>query len=140
MAEWPASEHLKDLIAAHVAVSLWQVDIGIMPDEPDRAIMISDTGGIDPNPKFLLDFPTCQIMVRGETSGYLDTFREAKAIKDLLLGVDSQDINMDRLVSVTINGDLGFIGRDEKMRPLFSMNYALIVEPQVVGNSNRLAL
>ena len=102
--------------------------------------MISDTGGIDPNPKFLLDFPTCQIMVRGETSGYLDTFREAKAIKDLLLGVDSQDINMDRLVSVTINGDLGFIGRDEKMRPLFSMNYALIVEPQVVGNSNRLAL
>ena len=102
--------------------------------------MISDTGGVEPNPKWLLDFPSCQIMVRGNSSGYLDTFREAKAVKDILLGVDSQDINLDRLVSVTMNGDLGFIGRDEDMRPLFSMNFALIVEPQVVGNSNRSAL
>ncbi len=140
MAEWPASEHLKDLIASHAVSSGWQVDIGIMPDSPDKATMISDTGGTDPNPKWLLDFPTCQIMVRGEVSGYLDTFREAKALKDLLLGVDSQDINSDRLVSVTMNGDLGFIGRDETMRPLFVMNLALITEPQVVGNSNRLAL
>lgn len=140
MAEFPPSEHLKDLITAHVTLSGWQVDISAMPDDPDRAVAISDTGGVEANPKYLLDFPTCQIMVRGEVNGYLDTYREAKAIKDLLLGIDSQDINGDRLVSVTMNGDLGFIGRDETMRPLFSMNFALITEPQVVGNSNRLPL
>ena len=81
-----------------------------------------------------------QIMIRGATSGYLATFVEAKAIKDLMLGLTSTDISGDRWVSITQNGDLAFIGRDEDMRPIFTVNFALIIEPQVVANSNRLAL
>ena len=140
MAELPASVGAKSIIAAHAAGSGWQIEVGAMPDSPDQIISINDTGGLEPNPKWLLDYPTLQVMVRGETSGYLETFVEAKAVKDLLLGITSTDINGDRWVSVTQNGDLGFIGRDEKMRPLFSVNFALIIEPQVVANSNRLAL
>ena len=140
MAEFPASEHMKDLLATHVGSSGWAVEIGTMPDEPNRVIMISDTIGAPPNPKWLLDFPRAQVLVRGNTSGYLDTFREAKAVKDILLGVQSQDINGDRLVSIVISGDAAFIGRDESMRPMFSINFDLIVEPQVVANSNRAAL
>ena len=140
MAEIPASVGAKSIIAAHAAVSGWQIEIGTMPDEPDEVISINDTGGLDPNPKWLLDYPTIQIMVRGNTNGYLDTFVEAKAVKDLLLGITSTDINGDRWVSVTQNGDLGYIGRDSDMRPIFSVNFALIIEPQVVANSNRLAL
>jgi len=112
-----------------------------MPDDPDRSIQIMDTVGIEPNPKFLLDFPTVQIMIRGNANGYLATFREAKAVKDLLLGIDSfTTADGDRMVSITQNGDLGFIGRDDSMRPMFTINFALIIEPQVVGNSNRIAL
>ncbi len=141
MAEFPASEHLKDLLATHVGVSGWAIEVGAMPATPDKVIMISDTGGWDdPNPRYLLDFPTCQVMVRGEANGYLDTFREAKAVKDNLLGVPSQDINNDRLVSITMRSDAGFIGRDEKQRPLFSINFALIIEPQVPAVGNRVAL
>ena len=141
MAEFLASEEAKKLIATHVAGSGWQTEIGAMPETPDKIIMISDTGGQDPNPKWLLDFPTIQVMVRGIISGYLATAREAKAVKDLLLGIQSfTTTEGDRWVSVTQNGDLGFIGRDENMRPMFSVNFALIIEPQVVGNSNRLAL
>lgn len=141
MAEFLASEEAKKLLVAHVATSGWQTEIGAMPKTPDKIIMISDTGGQDPNPKWLLDFPTIQVMVRGIVSGYLATAREAKAVKDLLLGIDSFTTSEgDRWVSVTQNGDLGFIGRDETQRPLFSVNFALIIEPQVVGNSNRLAL
>lgn len=141
MAEVPPSEHLKQLLTTHVASSGWQVEIGSMPKDPDRIIMITDTIGLDANPKFLLDFPTCQVMVRGNTNGYLDTFREIKAVKDLLLGVYSYDTaNGDRMVSITQNGDIGFIGRDENMRPLWTSNYALIIEPQTVANSNRIAL
>jgi len=103
-------------------------------------VVISDTGGREPNPKWLIDYPTLQVMVRGNTSGYLATFVEAKAVKDLLLGITSFNLNGDRWVSVTQNGDLAYIGRDEKMRPLFSVNFALIIEPQVVTNSNRLPL
>ena len=140
MAEWPASEHLKDLLAAHVAVSGWQIEIGTMPDTPSQVIMISDTPGAPPNPKWLLDFPRCQTLIRGEANDYLSTFREGKAVKDILLGVQSQDINGDRLVSITIAGDQAFIGRDESMRPMFSINFDLIIEPQLVADSNRLAL
>lgn len=140
MPEFPASEHFKDLLAAHVASSGWQIEIGVMPNSPNQVIMITDYGGLAPNPKWLLDFPHVQVLVRGDPSGYLDTWREAKSVKDILLGIDSQDINGDRLVSVTQSGDLGFIGRDESMRPMFSVNFALIIEPQSVGDSNRLAL
>ncbi len=140
MAEFPASQGAKDLLTTHVGVSGWQIEIGAMPDQPDKVIMISDTGGPEPNPKWLLDFPTLQVMVRGIVSGYLATFREAKAVKDLLLGIDAQALNLDRWVSVTQNGELMFIGRDETQRPMFSVNFALIIEPQSVANSNRLPL
>ena len=141
MAEFLASEEAKKILATHVATSGWQTEIGAMPSKPDKVIMISDTGGQDPNPKWLLDFPTLQVMIRGIASGYLVTAREAKAVKDLILGIAAFTTSEgDRWVSATMNGDLGFIGRDEDMRPMFSVNFALIIEPQTVANSNRLAL
>jgi len=140
MAEFPMSQGIKDLLTAHVAISLWAIEISQLPDAPDRVIMISDTGGIEPNPKWQLDFPTVQVMVRGNVSGYLDTWREAKAVKDILLGINAQVINLDRWDGITMNGDLAFIGRDETLRPLFTLNFAIILEPQDVALSNRLAL
>ena len=141
MAEFPPSAILRDLLVAHVATSLFVLEIGAMPDTPDNAIQIMDTVGIAPNPKWALDFPTCQIMIRGQSNGYLATYREAKAVKDLLLGIDSFTTgDGDRMVSITQNGDLGFIGRDDNMRPMFTINFALIIEPLVVANSNRTAL
>ncbi len=141
MAEFLASEEAKKIIATHVASSGWQTEIGVMPDEPDNVIMISDTGGLDPNPKWLLDYPTIQIMVRGIVSGYLVTAREAKAVKDLILGIGAFTTSEgDRWVAANMNGDLSFIGRDENARPLFTMNFALIIEPLLTSNSNRLSL
>jgi len=140
MAEYPPSVGAKSLLAAHVAISGWQIEVGAMPDKPDNVITIYDTGGQAPNPKWLLDFPTLQVMVRGAVGTYLATFIEAKAVKDILLGTPSQNLNSDRWVSITQNGDLGFLGRDEDERPLFSVNFALIIEPQTVTNSHRLAL
>lgn len=134
------TEHLRSLLAAHVAISGWQLETGAMPATPDMIIMLSDTAGQDPNPKYLLDFPAAQIMVRGEVGGYIATQAEAAAVKDILLGVDSQDIGGDRLVSITQNGDLGFIGRDENERPLFVLNLAMIIEPATNPNTNRIAL
>lgn len=141
MAEFPPSVGVKDLLETHVGTSGWQIEISIMPDAPDRVIMISDTGGLEPNPKWLLDYPTVQCLIRGDANGYLAAYREAKAIKDIILGIDSfTTADGDRWVSLTQNGDLAFIGRDDGMRPLFTINFAIILEPQVVANSNRLAL
>lgn len=141
MAEVPPSDVLRELLIPHAGVSGWQLEVSTMPDTPDTVIMISDTVGLEPNPKWLLDFPSCQVMVRGEVSDYLDTYREAKAVKDILLGVTPFTTgDGDRIVAINMQGDLGFIGRDENMRPMFVINFALIIEPQVVANSNRLAL
>ena len=141
MAEFPASVGIKDLLAAHVVISGWQIEIGQFPDAPDKVIMLMDTGGIEPNPKWLLDFPTVQALVRGTVGGYLDTFREAKAVKDILLGIGAfTTTDGDRWDGIIQNGDLGSAGRDETMRPLFSVNFAVFLEPQLVANSNRLAL
>ena len=142
MAEPAPSELLKQLLASHVSVSGWEIHIGIAPDSPDRVIAIADTIGLDPNPKYLLDYPACQIMVRGASSDYINARQEAKTVVDLLLGITSQDVLGDRLVAVNMNGSGPyFIGRDESMRPLFAINFALIVEPQVpTGGSNRVAL
>ena len=140
MAEWPASEGAKTILAAHAVISGWQIEIGALPDKPDKIISITDSMGRTPNPKWLLDFLALQIVTRGTVNGYLEAFREAKAVKDLMLGINSQDILLDRWVSVTQKGDMGFIGRDANMRPLFSVNFALIIEPQYVANSNRFSL
>lgn len=133
---------LKTLLTTHTGTSGWTIEIGLAPDKPNQVITILDTPGIgqDPNPKWLLDYPTCQVMVRGDVSDYLATQDEARAVKDILLGIDSQDVLGDRLVAVNMNGDIGFIGRDEDMRPLFAMNFALIVEPQSTPETNRVAL
>lgn len=137
-----ASDLVKALLASHVGTSGWGIEIGMMPNKPDRVMSIVDTAGIgeDPNPKWLLDYPTCQIMVRGETSEYVATRNEAYAVKNVLLGIDSQDVLGDRLVAINMNGDIGFVGRDDDMRLLFALNLALIVEPQSTPETNRLAL
>lgn len=140
MSTSPPSVGAKDLLTTHVATSLWQIEIGAMPDGPDHVISINDTGGFEPNPKWLLDYPTIQVLVRGGINDYLVAFNEAKAVKDILLGLTSTDLNGDRWVSVLLNSDLAFIGRDDQMRPVFSMNFGLIIQPQVVADSNRLPL
>ena len=43
MAESPPSVGAKSLIAAHVVISGWQIEIGATPDEPDKCITIYDT-------------------------------------------------------------------------------------------------
>jgi len=134
------TEHLRSLLTTHVGVSGWQLETGAMPPKPDKVIMLTDTVGVEPNPRYLLDFPTAQIMVRGEVGEYLATRDEGQAVKDLLLGLDSQDIGGDRMVSITQNGDLGFIGRDENNRPLFVLNLAMIIEPALTAESNRVVL
>lgn len=142
MAEEPISQSIKDLLEADSKGAEWTIEIGVMPDTPNAIVVIADTGqGADPNPKWLLDFPTVQVMIRGAVSSYTVTWAVYKAVKDILLGATSQTINDDRFVAINITGDLGFIGRDENNRPLFSVNFQLIVEPQVpAGTTNRESL
>ncbi len=141
---FPSEDLRKILLDASVVSATptaeWSVHIGILPKVPHKAIAISDTGGLPPNPKWLLDYPSCQIMVRGAPGGYSDARTKAIRIKDELLGITSLDVNSNRIVSITMAGDVTFLGPDENERPLFSLNFRLIVQPQASADTYRQSL
>lgn len=130
-------ESIKGLLTAHVGVSGWQLEVGQLPPEPDRVIMLSEGVGLAPNPRWLLDFPAVQAMIRGATNGYLAARAEAQAVKDILLRVTPFNVADGRVVSITMPTDISFIGNDENHRPLFSLNFRLITEPAPTAETNR---
>jgi hypothetical protein len=110
----------------------WKLWIGKQPASPDRTITIYDSAGGTPNPRWLLDYPSVQIRVRGGQSDYLLTANKATEIRNRLLGrpsYDAYDGLGDRIVHINGLGDIAFAGWDEVTRPEFVFNLALIVEP-----------
>lgn len=109
----------------------WGVHVSLMPATPIRAIAIFDTGGTGegPNPKWLLDYRTIQVQVRGGTNDYEVAYAKIQAVKDVLLGMGAQTVEGDRWDGVTGIGDINFIGRNENDQPILVMNFRVIVEP-----------
>lgn len=139
------AEGIRDLlVAASIgtfnASSGWSIHIGREPTTPNKAITIARTGGLPSNPAYLLDFPNVQVRVRGSASGYQEAEQKIRDIKDTLLGLPSQDLNGDRWVSITQLTDIVHIGFDESNRPLFTVNFALIIEPATNALTNRIPL
>ena len=118
----------------------WAVFIGKMPDKPNKVVVIADTGGLPPNPKWLLDYPAVQVRVRGAANDYVGTRTKAIRIKDELLGITSLDVNSNRLVSVTMAGDIALLGFDQSERPMFSLNFNLIIQPAASADTYRQSL
>ena len=130
---------LKDILeTAGVGTFMTDLFIGKMPADPDANVTIQLAGGMNANPKWLLDRPSFQVMIRGNKSEYIAAEAKALAIKNALLGLPSQDVNGDRWVQINMIGDIVPLGFDEKNRPKFSTNWGLIIEP--AAGTNRLAL
>ncbi len=125
-------------VGAFNASSGWSIHISKLPSKPDTAVSVVRTGGPPGNPRWLLDFPTVQVMVRGAANGYQAAESKVQAVKDTLLGLPSQDIGGDRWVAVNMLGDPVFLGYDENNRPKWSLNFPLIIEPAT--GANRIAL
>ena len=139
------SEGIKDLLVAasvgtFAATSGWGIFINKEPAAPNTTITIFDTGGFTPNPKWLLDYPSVQVRVRGDKSGYVDAQTKIIQVKDVLLGLDSQDLNGDRWVAVNMQGDILSLSNDQNERPLFVVNFRLIIQPAASAETNRTAL
>ena len=117
----------------------WRLWVGKMPTSPDRAICIYDSGGLAPNPRYLLDYPSVQIKVRGGQSDYAVAGAKIAEVRDRLLGRTSYDayndsgvqivVNPDRIVAINAIGDIAFMGWDDAARPEFVCNLTLIIEP-----------
>lgn len=113
---------------------------GFFPREPDKVVCVTASGGLPPNPRWRLDYPSLQIMVRSAKMDYSDGYDLAVSIKKAMLGREPGVVvsGSDRWNSVTMPGDIVPLGEDELHRFRFSLNFRLIVEP--VATDNRTPL
>ncbi len=122
------------------AASGWSIHIGRMPKSPNQIILITASGGLPANPRYLLDFPSIQIRTRGTPADYEESKAKLQDIKDYLLGITSKDVDGDRWVSITLGSDIIFLGYDENERVDFALNLRFITEPAAPAVTNRVAL
>ncbi len=137
------AEGIKDLlVAAGVGVfgasSGWGIFIAKEPEKPDSAVTIFTTGGPPPDPRYLLNYPSFQVRVRGNVNGYQEARTKIDACTDVLWGLPSQVINGDQWDGVTPIGDIVGLGYDSHNRPLMSFSFSLILEPAT--GTNRISL
>jgi hypothetical protein len=144
MADSPPSVILRTLLTNAGGIidanpaSAWSAHISKMPSTPDAVLAIFDSGGLNPNPAIQVDQVSVQVMVRGNPNGYQAAYQKAQDVKDALLGIDSQDVGTDRVVSVTMIGDIAYLGRDSNDRPELSVNFRMILERTPSALSNRI--
>ncbi len=125
---------IKDLlVAAGVGVfgatTGWGIFIGALPSAPDTSITIREYIAGRPMPKFLIDFPSVQVMIRGAPGGYQAAKIKARDVMNALHSIPSQDLNGDRWNSIRALSTPGYLGSDDNNRPKFSVNFTLIIEP-----------
>lgn len=136
-------EHIADLLVASAVGARnsqlpWGIFVGKRPVSPDSAITLYNSGGKNPNPKWLVDFPSVQALIRGAANAGAATYDKAREVRDVLLGCDSVTINGERLVSVTLIGDIATMGFDDNNRQMLAVNFSLIVEPASGNNRDPL--
>lgn len=138
------SEGVKDiLVSAGIGVfasqsaTEWSIRISKMEPKPDKMIAIFDVPGLPPQPGLDINYPALQIVVRGTPAGYVDSYAKAQRIVDELLGRDTETRGGDIWASVTMSSDIINLGYDDNERPMWSMNFQLIVHQGDLTHSHR---
>lgn len=136
---------VKDLlVAANVGVfgasSGWSINVGRLPSVPDTVIVCTATGGRNPLPHLLVNYPSVQVMVRGDKNGYAAAYDKLEAIVKTLLGIYTTVVQGDTYSACTQIGDVTYLGQDDGTRPLFSANFSFIVLPAAQSGDHRLPI
>lgn len=129
-----AAEDLKDELEAagvgtFAAETGWSLRVGKEPAKPNRTVTLYDTGGPEPNPKFLLEEPRVLARVRGEPDDYPGASAKALEVRDALLGSPRKTINGTVYVGIWADSDPSLLEYDEESRPIFVVNFRTVREP-----------
>lgn len=136
----PAMAIVEILRAASIGVisgaaSTWLLKVGRTLEEHHQQIAVTDTFGFKPDSKFLLDWPTVQIRVRGNPDDYDGAYVKMLEVKNFLTGHAPTTItpigggsSEGTIDSITMLGDIGFVYYDDSSRPVWSGNFRLIQE------------
>lgn len=99
-----------------------------MPDQPDTALSIQETGGYPPDLHADIDYPTFQIMCR--SMDYQTARSKAEDAFKVLHGLAETILGTRRYLLISAMQSPTYIGRDASMREMISTNYEVILENQ----------
>jgi hypothetical protein len=133
----PSQDIMSILTAAGIVSSAnaddWFVVGDDMPDTPDRAVRVVDSGG--PPPVLALggvvsyDRPRVQIVVRGKREDKRATEAKARQLRDELHGLENEIWSGARYIAIWAQGDIIEMGKDENGRTLYSINLQIWRKP-----------
>lgn len=114
----------------------WAIKVNEMPSAPNQVIMIRDTGGIAGEVKVAINYPSVQILVRGNAGGdnYAVAFDKAKELWNALVAIPSRPTAWPYLTSVTPKGEIQSLGQSDNNRPTVSFNLQLITWDEATPN------
>jgi hypothetical protein len=121
-------------------LAAFSMHLGKLPDKPDAAILINSTGGMPPEPRLLLNYPSVQVVVRGAPSGYVAAAAKIQEVVNALVGATPGNLSGDVYRGCIQVGDVSYLGQDENTRDLFSANFRFFVEPAQVAGGHRVPI
>lgn len=93
-----------------------------LPDTPDKAVAIYETGGPPPETALAIAYPTFQCRVRGEASGYAAARAQAQAVVDAL-HAQAAAVGAAYVYLYAANSGVLPLGNDENDRPHLTVNF-----------------
>jgi hypothetical protein len=132
------AEGIKDVLVSGALIggaSGWGARVGELSDKAP-VVAVFDSGGRPGEVRIKIEYPSVQVIVRGEAGqgGYSAAYDKAEKIHAYLQGIDQNPAAFARLTSCVAIGFINWLGRDESDRPQFSLNFQLITEPITAGN------
>jgi len=102
--------------------------IGVLPASPDNAIMIDQTGGVEPNKYIPVKEPTIQVLVRN--TSYPDGLDKITAIYDLLhrfkdyQSLETGGVDVMQIMALQ---EPTHLQQDDNNRHIFTVNFVVML-------------
>jgi len=122
------AEDLKDLLVAEgVATFESNLFFDLLPDRPDLCAAVRETGSWRmPEANTGIEYPTAQVLVRGGANNILGARDFMQSIYAAIRDALPQTINSTWYGGFWVASGPASIGRDERQRPVYSVNFRIM--------------
>lgn len=123
----PAVDMVTALVTAGLGTAGVDLFVNVQPTDPDQCITMRDTGSWrEPDRGLGLYHPLVQAIVRGGPNDFVRTYALAESVRDAVLALTPQVINLTQYNGFWCNSDVLSLGQDKQRRNLFSVNFRLM--------------
>jgi hypothetical protein len=114
----------------------WIISVSRFRTDPDMQIAIMDLPGKQPEVLIAQSYPGVQVLIRGSKSadGYTAAYAKSREAFNVLQAIPCPAAAYPELVSCIARHEPAPLGYDDQSRPLFSLNFDLIITPDELGH------